>query len=67
MEDLYKVANDFSGMGDVLGLNRKLALVASSDGDFGRFRQYEVFFQAGPEVKVHVFRSIEAARHWLVA
>ena len=65
LEELQRIAQDFQEIGGLLGLKRKLALVASSDRDYGRMRQYEVFFQGGAEVKVQVFRSLETARQWL--
>lgn len=65
-DDLKNIANDFSAVADVLGLERKLALVVTRDADFGRLRQYEVFFQSGPGVKTHVFRSLDEARNWLI-
>ncbi len=65
-DELYKIADDISQIGHILGVERKLAIVASRDADFGRMRQYEVFFQAGPGVKVHVFRSLIEAREWLI-
>lgn len=61
------MADDFSKIGQILGLERKLAIMASRDADFGRMRQYEVFFQSGPDVKVHVFRSLDEAREWLTS
>jgi hypothetical protein len=63
--ELKKIAYDFSQIDETLGLVRKLALVVSRDVDFGQMRQYEVFFESGPGVLVHVFRSLDDARVWI--
>ncbi len=63
--ELQKIADDFGLIAEVLGLERKLALVVSRDVDFGQMRQYEVFFAPGPGVSIHVFRSLAEARIWI--
>lgn len=63
--ELQQIADDFSSIAEVLGLERKLALVVSRDVDFGQMRQYEVFFTPGPSVIIHVFRSLADARIWI--
>ena len=65
IDDLRRVAEDFTKIEEILGLERKLALVVSRDVEFGQMRQYEVFFQSGPNVMIHVFRSLDAARRWI--
>ncbi len=64
-DDLMKIADHYKAKSDQLGKNRKLALVVSRDLDFGRARQYEAFFNAGPDVTVQAFRSISEAREWM--
>lgn len=64
-EDLKVIAAHFNQKSEVLGGNRKLALVVSRDLDFGMMRQYEAFFYTGPEVLVHSFRSLEKAIKWI--
>ncbi len=64
-EDLVNIATYYQTKSNQLGNNRKLALVVSRDVDFGRMRQYEAFFDAGPGVIVHSFRSINEAKDWI--
>ncbi len=65
--DLEHIAEDFTALSDLLGLNRRLALLVSRAVDFGMMRQYEVFFRPGPGVKVRAFADRHAARTWLQA
>ena len=53
MEDLQKIASHYSEEVETLGNKRKLALVVSKDLDFARTRQYEAFFDSGPNVLIH--------------
>ena len=64
-QDLEHIAEDFTAISDLLGLNRRLALLVSRAVDFGMMRQYEVFFRPGPGVNVRTFRERQAARIWL--
>lgn len=64
-DDLDRIARDFMQVADILGRDRRLALVVSRDVDFGKLRQYEVFFESGPGVEVNIFRSLHDARKWL--
>lgn len=64
-DDLQKIANSYLNSSSSLGLNRKLALIVSQDIDFGKMRQYEAFFEAGPTVKLRTFRSKEEAFKWV--
>ncbi len=64
-EDLINIASHYKEKVDKLGNERKLALVVSKDLDFGRMRQYEAYFDSGPNVLVHSFRNINDAKEWL--
>jgi len=64
-EELIKLASYYQEKSDQLGHNRKLAVVVSRDLDFGKMRQYEAFFDSGPNVLVQAFRSLLDAREWL--
>jgi hypothetical protein len=65
--ELEQIADDFTSMSNVLGLNRRLALLVSRTVHFGMMRQYEVHFSPGPEVHVRTFNELHAARTWLQA
>ena len=60
MEELKLVAKDFMSIADTLGHSRKLALVVTREVDYGRMRQYEVFFGGGPGVQISTFRSLRS-------
>lgn len=64
-EDLKIIAAHYSSKASELGNNRKLALLVSRDLDFGRMRQYEVFFYSGPTLLVQAFRDLSQAEKWL--
>ncbi len=64
-EELKQVSNDFQNISELLGMERRLAIVVSRDLDFGMMRMYEVFFDAGPGVEILVLRSLEKAFKWL--
>lgn len=64
-DDLQKIASYYIVKSEQLGNNRKLALVVSKELDFGRMRQYEVYFYSGPTVYVKAFRNLSEAREWL--
>lgn len=63
--DLQRIASHYQEVGEKLGFDRKLALVVTRDLDFGKMRQYEAYFDSGPDVLVHAFRSLSEAREWL--
>ena len=65
INDIQKIADDFNQIAEQLGFVRKLALVVSREVDFGQMRQYDVFFQSGPDVMVHIFRSLAEAMTWI--
>jgi len=64
-DDLRKIAYYYGVKFEELGDNRKLALLVSQDLDFGMMRQYEVFFDSGPNVMVQAFRDGLKAKKWL--
>ena len=64
-DDLKRIAQDFIGISEKLGSKRRLALAVSRLVDFGMMRQYEMFFDGGPEVEVHAFKVLADARAWL--
>lgn len=64
-DDIKRIASDFNKIAGHLGYSRKLALVVSRDVDFGMMRQYEVFFNAGPDVSLRSYRSLLDAKEWL--
>ena len=64
-EDLQIIASHYSLKSNELGSNRKLALLVDKDLDFGRMRQYEVYFDSGPTVLVQAFRDPSKARIWI--
>ena len=64
-EDIERIASEFMQLENALGLNRRLALAVTRTVDFGMMRQYEVFFQSGPDVMVKSFKNVDKARAWL--
>ncbi len=65
LTELRLFANEASTMGDLLGDERKLALVVSDPLDFGQMRQFESLLDAGPGVIVQVFKDLAQSRTWL--
>jgi len=63
--EIERIAQDFMSISELLGQERRFAVAVSRDVDYGMMRQYEVFFQADPEVEVRGFRSLDEARQWL--
>lgn len=65
IEDVIQTARDFEGVSETMGDSRWLAIAVSRDPDFGTMRQFEAFYDGGPEVSVMVSRSLSDARQWL--
>lgn len=63
--EIERIARDYLSKSELLGHERRFAIVVSRDVDYGMVRQYEVFFQAGPGVETCGFRSLGEARQWL--
>ena len=64
-EELQITADAYSAAADRFGRRRKLALIVQRDLDYGKTRQYEMFFDSGPEVLIRTFKTLEDAQHWI--
>jgi len=65
IDEIEQIAQDYLGISELLGHERRYAIVVSREVDYGMTRQYEVFFNAGPGVETCGFRSLDEARQWL--